>query len=123
MKDGEKRPINKKGGEFMKDTTEGISSPYTLTQSTSIMELQHNLSSTAGDFLFNVQPILEEEDIRNLLESEMIFIQIPSEYDEKAFYLLSKSCEFQSLPSGIYGLRRSDLRFLYEAGIPYKNIG
>ena len=104
----------------MKDmTTDGVSSAYILTQSTSVTELEHNLSSTAGDFVVNVQPISEEEDLRNLSESEFIFIQIPPEYDEKAFYLLSKSCQFESLPNGVYGLRRLDLRFLYEAGIPY----
>ncbi|MBA7705680.1 hypothetical protein ES703_114515 [subsurface metagenome] len=103
-------------------TTDGISSPYIFTQSTSMTELGHNLSSTAGDFVVEVQPISEEKDLRNLLESELIFVQVPPEYDEKAFYLLSNSCQFQSLPSGLYGIRRSDLRFLYEAGIPYTEI-
>jgi len=103
-------------------TTDGMASAYLFTQSTSFTELEHNPSNTSGDMFINILPIIEEKDLQKLIESEYIYIQIPPEHDSKAFYLLSLKCQFQSLANSAYGLKKADLIFLEEAGIPYDII-
>ena len=103
--------------------TAGLSSPYQVTDHTSNTELGHNLLDTGGVLAIPIREVFEEKDMAKLLESEVISIRIPPEYEELALYLLSKTCQFQSLPDHVYALKRSDLRFLEEAGIAYEKIG
>jgi hypothetical protein len=69
-----------------------------------------------------VEVVEEEEELARLMENEIISVKILPEYEDLAIYLLSKNCQFQSLPDHIYMLRKSDLKFLEEAGLPYERI-
>ena len=104
------------------DSTAGLSSPYQVTDHTATEELGHSLLDTGGLLTIPVIEVVGEKELAELMDSEVISIRISPEHEELAFYLLSKTCEFQSLPDRVYLLRRSDLRFLEEAGIAYEKI-
>lgn len=103
-----------------KDSTAGLSSPYQVTDHTATEELGHNLIDTGGLFVIPVLEVVGEKELAELIDSEVISIRISPEHEELAFYLLSKVSQFQSLPDHVYTLKRADLRFLEEAGIPYE---
>ena len=106
-----------------KASTAGLSSGYQITEYTASSELNPNLFSTGGLIAIPILQVFEEKELGKLLENEVISIRISPENEGRAFYLLSKFCQFQSLPEHIFALRRADLRFLEEAGIPYEKIG
>lgn len=102
--------------------TAGLSSPYQVTEYAAATELRHNLIDTGGSLTIPILEIVDEKGLAELVESEVIFIRIPLEHEDMALYLLSKVSQFQSLPDHIFALKRADLRFLEEAGIPYEEI-
>ena len=104
------------------DATGGLSSAYQVTQYTATTQLGHNLIDTGGFFAIPILEVVDKEELAKFVESEVISIRVSPEHEEMAFYLLLKVCQFQSLPDHIYALRRSDLRFLEEAGIPYEKV-
>jgi hypothetical protein len=104
------------------DSTAGLSSPYQVTNHTATEELSHSLVDTSGFFTIPVLDIVDEKVLAALVDSEVIFIRIPQEHEDLALYLLSKVSQFQSLPNHVYALKRVDLRFLKETGIPYDEI-
>jgi len=104
-------------------STAGLSSPYQVTEYTANTELGYNLLDTSGFLAVPIFEVVKDEELaRELVESEVVFIRISPENEELAFFLLSKACEFQSLPDRVYALKRADLRFLEEAGIAYEKI-
>ncbi|MBA7660657.1 hypothetical protein ES703_68661 [subsurface metagenome] len=102
--------------------TDGLSSAYQVTEYTATSELGYNLPDTGGMFAIPVLEIVDEKELAKLAEAEIISIRISPEHEGMAFYLLSKISQFQSLPDHIYTLRKSDLRLLEEAGIPYEKV-
>jgi hypothetical protein len=107
---------------MLADGTSGLSSAYQITSHTAITELGQNLLDTSGFLGIPVLEVVGELELAKLFEGEVISIKISPQHEEMAFYLLSKVCQFQSLPDNILVLRRSDLRFLEEAGIPYEQV-
>jgi hypothetical protein len=104
-------------------STAGLSSAYQITEYTASSELSPNLLNTGGSIAIPILEVVEEQELGKLLENEVVSIRISPENEGRAFYLLSKFCQFQSLPEHVFALRRADLRFLEEAGIPYAKIG
>lgn len=102
--------------------TSGLASAYQITSHTATTTLSHNLLDTGGFLGVPTLEIVGERQLAKLFESEVISIRISPQHEEVAFYLLSKVCQFQSLSDHILVLRRSDLRFLEEAGIPYELV-
>jgi len=102
--------------------TAGLSSPYQVTEYAAATELGYNLIDTGGTLATPILEIIDEKRLAALFETEVILIRIPLDYEDMALYLLSKVSQFQSLPDHVYALKRADLRFLEEAGIPYEQI-
>jgi len=105
------------------DVTGGLASAYQLIYGTARSELGVNLLDTSDFVSIPVSIIEEERELREFLEREIVSIRIPLQHEGLAFHLLSRVCQFQSLPGHIYVLARADLRFLDEAGIPYEKVG
>ncbi len=103
--------------------TAGLSSPYQLTDYVGSTGLNYALSDTGGALAIQVLEIVSEKELSRYVENEAISIRIAPEHESLASYLLLKVSQFQSLTDHIYVLKRRDLRFLEEAGIPYKEIG
>lgn len=105
-----------------RNITDGLSSAYQVTGYTATTELGYNLPDTGGMLTVPILEIVDEEELAKLMEGEIISVRISPEHEGMAFYLLSKISQFQSLPDHIYTLRKSDLRLLEEAGIPYEKV-
>jgi len=103
-------------------STAGLSSPYQVTDYTATEELGHNLLDTGGLLAIPILEIINEKELAELVDSEVIFIRIPQEHEDLALHLLSKVSQFQSLPDHVCALKRADLKFLQETGIPYDEI-
>ena len=103
--------------------TAGLSSPYQVTEYVGSTGLNYAVSDTGGVLAIQVLEIINEEELSILVENEVISIRIAPEHEALASYLLLKVSQFQSFPDHVYVLKREDLRFLKEAGIPYAEIG
>ncbi|MFC2011028.1 hypothetical protein ACFLUR_01905 [Chloroflexota bacterium] len=103
--------------------TDGLSSPYQVTEYAGSTDLNYAVSDTGGALAIQILEITSDEELFKIAENEVISIRITPEHEDLASYLLSKVSQFQSFPNHIFVLPRRDLRFLEEAGISYAEIG
>jgi len=98
--------------------TSGVVSAYQILDYSAERVAAHNLSSTSA-YQIPVE-IVSVPDMEKLQAMELVKVKVLPPYDQLAFMLLVKKVPVRVYEGSLFEVRRADLKFLEEAGIPYE---